>query len=132
MLQKITHNAFIKVDRNGTKAVAVSCGAGMAGCVPDFDNLPKVVNSNRPFIYAIIHKKTGLPGPILSMTKELSVLPLFKNMKIEDNTLSVFLSKLFNGTLFARRDESGKIIKDSVQKLDLRGEMGIAKELGCY
>lgn len=73
---------------------------------------------------------TGIPGPILSMAKEISVLPFFKNLKKDGISISVLLSKLFNGTLLAEHDEKGKIIKDSVVKLDLRGEMGIAIELG--
>lgn len=73
---------------------------------------------------------TGIPGPILSLAKELSALPFFKNMSVGDNTLSVFLSKLFNGTLLAKHDETGAIIKESVLKLDLRGELGVGVELG--
>ena len=73
---------------------------------------------------------TGIPGPILSLAKELSVLPFFKNIKIGGNSLSIFLSKLFNGTLLAQRDESGAIIKDTVLRFDLRGELGIGIELG--
>ena len=57
---------------------------------------------------------TGIPGPILSLAKELSVLPFFRDLNVGDNTLSVFLSKLFNGTLLAQHDENGKIIKDTV------------------
>lgn len=72
---------------------------------------------------------TGIPGPILSMAKELSVLPLFQNMKIKDESLSMFLSKMFNGTLLAKYDKNGKIIKDTVLKFDLRGELGGAIEL---
>lgn len=73
---------------------------------------------------------TGIPGPLLALAKELSVLPIFKNINVGDNSLSVFLSKLFNGTLLAKRDESGKIIRDTVLKFDLRGELGIGIELG--
>lgn len=73
---------------------------------------------------------TGIPGPILAIAKEMSVLPLFKNIKIGDNSLSVFLSKLFNGTLLAKHDANGKVIKDTVIKFDLRGELGLAVELG--
>lgn len=73
---------------------------------------------------------TGIPGPILSIAKEMSVLPFFKNLKKDDMSFSVFLSKLFNGTLRAEYDENGKIIKDTVVKLDLRGEMGVAVEIG--
>lgn len=73
---------------------------------------------------------TGIPGPLLSLAKELSVLPIFKNAEVGDNSLSVFLSKLFNGTLLADHDENGKIIKDSVLQIDLRGELGALIELG--
>lgn len=73
---------------------------------------------------------TGIPGPILSLAKELSVLPIFKNLKVNDNFLSVFLSKLFNGTLLAKHDESGAIIRDTALKFDLRGELGVGIELG--
>lgn len=72
---------------------------------------------------------TGIPGPILSLAKELSVLPFFKNISIGDSNLSVFLSKLFNGTLLAKHDDKGKILKDSVLKFDLRGELGVGLEL---
>ena len=73
---------------------------------------------------------TGIPGPILALAKELSVLPIFKNMSVRDNSLSMFLSKLFNGTLFAKHDENGKIIRNTVLKFDLRGELGVGIELG--
>lgn len=73
---------------------------------------------------------TGLPGPILSLAKQMSVLPFFKNMNVGDHSFSVFLSKLFNGTLFLKRDETGKIIKESIIKFDLRGELGAGIELG--
>ncbi|MDL2232509.1 hypothetical protein LJC63_02875 [Ruminococcaceae bacterium OttesenSCG-928-L11] len=73
---------------------------------------------------------TGIPGPLLSLAKELSALPFFKNIKVGDKSLSLFLSKLFNGTLLAQHDESGKIIKDTVLKFDLRGELGVGIELG--
>ena len=43
---------------------------------------------------------------------------------------SVFLPKLFNGTLFAKYDETGKIIKGTEIKLDFRGELGAVAELG--
>ena len=73
---------------------------------------------------------TGIPGPVLALAKEMSVLPVFRNMKIGGRSLPLFLSKLFNGTLFAYRDEHGRIIKESIIKFDLRGEMGVGTELG--
>ena len=72
---------------------------------------------------------TGIPGPILSLAKELSSMPLFRNIKVKDQALSVFISKLFNGTLLAKHDANGKIIRDSVLRFDLRAELGIAEEL---
>lgn len=73
---------------------------------------------------------TGILGPVLSLAKELSALPVFRGVKVGDNDLSVFLSKVFNGTIFAEHDENGKIIKDTVIKFDFRGELGAAIELG--
>lgn len=72
---------------------------------------------------------TGIPGPILALAKELSVLPFFRNTNIAEYSVSVFLSKLFNGSLLAKHDEHGVIIKDSVLKFDLRGELGVGVEL---
>lgn len=73
---------------------------------------------------------TGIPGPILSLAKELSVLPIFKSLKVEDKTLSVFISKLFNGTLLAQHDINGKILKDTQLRFDLRTEIGLGIEIG--
>lgn len=73
---------------------------------------------------------TGIPGPLLSMAKELSALPIFKNATVGDHSLSEFLSKLFNGTLLAQHDQNGKIIKDTALKFDLRGELGLGIEIG--
>ena len=73
---------------------------------------------------------TGIPGPILALAKEISAIPFFKDIKVDDDMpLSVFLSKLFNGTLMMQRDENGQIIKESVIKFDLRSELGVAVEL---
>lgn len=71
----------------------------------------------------------GLPGPILSLAKELSTLPFFRNIKIGDHTLSTFLSKLYNGTLLASHDDHGRIIPLTKYSFDLRKEMGITSEL---
>lgn len=58
-MDSIIHKARIEVDRNGTKAVAVTMGLVCAGCAPRFDF--KIVELNRPFVYAIMHNGTGLP-----------------------------------------------------------------------
>jgi hypothetical protein len=65
---------------------------------------------------------TGIPGPLLALAKELSALPIFKSPR--------FLSKLFNGTLFLKRDSAGQVIKESVLRFDLRAELGVGVELG--
>lgn len=74
-----------------------------------------------------VGKGTGIPGPLLSLAKELSVLPPFNKMKVGDMEISTFLSKLFNGTLYAKRDSNGKLIKESIVPIDLRTELGIIK-----
>ncbi len=72
---------------------------------------------------------TGLPGPIVSLLKELSALPIFRNLdKNGYKEFSVWISKLFNGTLLGKHDENGKLI-ESV-KFDLRTEVGVIHELG--
>ena len=69
---------------------------------------------------------TGLPGPLLSLAKELSALPFFKKLNKDGNKeISVFISELFNGTLFAEKDSTGKIIKETIVPIDLRTEIGI-------
>lgn len=73
---------------------------------------------------------TGIPGPILSIAKEMSCLPIFKSIHKNDTSLSVLLSRMFNGTLFAKHDENGQIIRDSIVKLDFRGEIGFDVEIG--
>lgn len=72
-------------------------------------------------------KGTGIPGPILSLFKELSVLPLMKNLKAQYNgkelPFSVLISKIFNGTYFK------EIVDDKAFRFDLRTEMGAAYQL---
>lgn len=68
-------------------------------------------------------KGTGIPGPLLSLAKELSVLPGIRNIKVDYKddsiSLSVMLSKIFNGTAFEHTSN-----KD-LTRFDLRTEMGI-------
>ena len=75
---------------------------------------------------------TGIPGPFMSMLKELSSIPGLRSINGVDekgrNNFSVGCSKLFNGTLLAEHDEDGNIIKESVVKFDLRTELGLAHE----
>ena len=51
-------------------------------------------------------------------------------MKVGEDTLSVMLSKLFNGTLLAQHDAKGKIMTETTIRFDFRGEMGVAAEVG--
>ena len=68
-------------------------------------------------------KGTGIPGPLLSLAKELSVLPKVRDLKIEykddEIDLSVMLIKIFNGTAVAHTSN-----KDLL-RFDLRTELGI-------
>ena len=71
---------------------------------------------------------TGLPGPILSLVKELSALPFFENQDANGHKeLSVYISKLFNGTLLGEWDENGRLVP---MKFDLRTEMGLGMQIG--
>lgn len=72
---------------------------------------------------------TGIPGPFVSLLKELSALPFFQ--KIDETghrEFSVFVSKLFNGTLLGERDKDGKLLVP--HKFDLRAEIGVAHFVG--
>ena len=71
---------------------------------------------------------TGLPGPIVSLLKEISALPFFKKQDAKGHReLSVYISKLFNGTLLGEQDENGRLIP---LKFDLRTEMGLGMQIG--
>lgn len=64
-------------------------------------------------------KGTGVPGPILSFLKLISSSPIFKEKDSKGNNLfSVFISKLFNGTLGV--------------KFDFRTELGIVMKTAKY
>ena len=73
-------------------------------------------------------KGTGIPGPLVSLIKDVSMLPAFREKKIGEHDFYVWVSKLFNGTLLAKRDENGKIIEPL--RFDLRTEIGTLHELG--
>ena len=76
---------------------------------------------------------TGIPGPIVSLLKAISTLPIWGTKphvpgeKPNPNSLSLFTAKLYNGTLLGQRDENGKLIP---VKIDLRGEKAIGQQLG--
>ena len=55
----IKHKAVIEVDREGTRAAAVTFEAVAVGCAEP--PRPKAVILDRPFFYAIMHNETGMP-----------------------------------------------------------------------
>lgn len=57
-IDKIIQNAYIKVDRYGTRAAAATAISVGVGCA--FIDEIKTVVLNRPFVYAIIHSETGI------------------------------------------------------------------------
>ena len=59
-VEKILHKAKIQVDRNGTKAVAVTAVIVCSGCAMEDEY--KMVELDRPFVFAIVHDATGLPA----------------------------------------------------------------------
>lgn len=68
-VESILQKAYISVDRNGTKAAAITGAVVCAGCIPDLEK--KSVDLDRPFIYAIINKHSGIPvflGAVTSMS----------------------------------------------------------------
>lgn len=58
-IDSVIHKTHIELDRNGTKAAAVT-SIGMAGAAAPTEP-PKQVYLDRPFLYAIVEADTGLP-----------------------------------------------------------------------
>lgn len=59
-ISEVIHKTYISLDRNGTRAAAVTAIAMTDGCAL-IDDEPKYVYLDRPFLYAIIDTDTGLP-----------------------------------------------------------------------
>lgn len=70
---------------------------------------------------------TGIPGPVLSLIKELSALPVFGNAMDPELGLRKFVSKMFNGTFLMQVNEDGH---KEPRRFNLRTEIGIAYEVG--
>ncbi len=60
-INRVLHKTFIQVDREGTKAAAVTAVEMCCESVAIEEKPPKQVILDRPFIYAIIDTQTGLP-----------------------------------------------------------------------
>ena len=75
---------------------------------------------------------TGLPGPLLSLLKEISAVPPVQKLTGDNkdgyNSFSIVCSKLFNGTLLGEHDAAGKIVKGGERKFDFRTELGLVHE----
>ena len=70
---------------------------------------------------------TGITGPVLSLLKQASTLPLIKDIKVnykdERIEFSKWISKLFNGTAIPHNNT------DDLVRIDLRTEIGIGFHL---
>lgn len=61
-IDKVIHKTHIEVDRNGTKAAAVTAITMTDTCSAELiEDEPKYVYLDRPFLYAIVETDTGLP-----------------------------------------------------------------------
>lgn len=60
-INRVIHKTYIQVDRNGTKAAAVTAVEMTDECAMIEPETPPVVNLDRPFVYAVIDTNTGLP-----------------------------------------------------------------------
>lgn len=133
-----------------TQVTGCAYGTDTAGCFISVPVGPEYIGKNpqQKLAFAIIHwfyhlisdmagstttiRKgglgTGLPGPLVSLAKELSTLPIFrKTNKKGYKEFSVWISKLFNGTLLAKRNSDGTIAE--TVKFDWRTEIGVKYEL---
>ena len=77
---------------------------------------------------------TGLPGPLLSLLKEISCNKHIRALvgtagNTDRDKFSVAIQNLFNGRFLADRTQDGKVIKGTEIPFDLRTEMGLAREI---
>lgn len=120
-----TSGAFIAVDVSDSSLIGDSLPTKIAfGIIRWFFHLVSDVAGSSSSI-AMNGVGTGIPGPIMSLAKTLSALPFFQH---DAEGLSTNISKIFNGTYFAERDDAGNIIK--ARPFDLRAELGVLQQLG--
>ena len=58
-IDSVMHKTHIELDKNGTKAAAVTYLVKAGSAAPT--EPPKEVYLDRPFLYAIVEESTGLP-----------------------------------------------------------------------
>lgn len=76
-----------------------------------------------------VGKGAGVPGPLMSLAKALSALPIFNKTNDNgenENKFAEFIDKLYTGDVFKKFDENGKELN---RRIDYRTEAGIKKEL---
>ena len=79
----VYQKAHIEVNREGTKAAAVTVvAADILGC-PDMDIEVQEVVLNRPFMYAVIHNETNIPV-FVGVVQQLENLPDGENRMTND------------------------------------------------
>ena len=60
-ISKVIHKTFIEVDREGTRAAAVTAITLDTCNAIEISNPPMYITLDRPFVYAIVDNETGLP-----------------------------------------------------------------------
>ncbi len=60
-ISSVIHKTFIEVNREGTRAAAVTGMMMDATCALEEYHEPMIINLNRPFVYGIVDNETGLP-----------------------------------------------------------------------
>lgn len=79
-------------------------------------------------------KGTGLPGPLLSLLKEISSNESIRKLAgkagdTDRDNFSVMVQNLFNGRILADHSPDGKVKKGTEIPFDLRTEIGLGHEL---
>ena len=59
MADRVIHKTHIELDRNGTKAAAVTAVIAKASSMPV--ESPIEIRMDRPFVYALVDTETGIP-----------------------------------------------------------------------
>ena len=77
---------------------------------------------------------TGLPGPVLSLLKEISSNEKIRSLvgkagDTDRDKFSVMVQNLFNGRFLADHTADGKVVKGTEIPFDLRTEIGLGHEL---